>query len=101
LSSNFPQKHFDPQLAKPDDFVQLVSRICASCFGGKLPPPENDTRLIAAMLSCLVPDDFAVPESIPQEFRDTFRDKVRDNFAAGLVQAVDCLRRQESTRWQN
>jgi len=97
----FPQRNFDPQLAGPDAAVQLVSRICAVCFGGKLPPPENDTRFIAAMLSCLVPDDFAAPENIPQESRDTFRDKVRDNFAAGLTQAVDCIRRQHEARWEN
>jgi hypothetical protein len=89
LSSNFPQKHFDPQLAGPDVAVQLVSKICASCFGGKL-PATDDAAFVAAMMAAFMPTIlFGQPQA------------VLDCFAAGLSQAVGALRESEDSRWEN
>src|SRR5260370_30334791 len=87
LSSDFPQRHFDPKMATPDHFVELVQRVCQVCFNGKL-PATDDARFVAAIMS-------AIPclEGQPQP--------VLDSFATGLVTAIDCLRRQQVARWQN
>jgi transposase-like protein len=97
LSSDFPQKHFDPRMGDPDKAVLLVSEITRRFFGGKL--PEDTTQFVASCLQLLVPAD------IPPEFRETFSavewEKAKENCAFHLVQAVDCLRRQQEARWQN
>jgi hypothetical protein len=70
-----------------DPFVEYVERVCKICFGGRL-PMLDDTRFVAAILSA-TPDLEEQPEA------------VLACFAAGVTQAIDCLRRQQTARWQN
>jgi hypothetical protein len=89
LSSNFPQRHFDPRLSTADEFVQLVQKVCNLCFAGKL-PATDDSAFVAAMVAGLMPTILAgQPEA------------VLNSFAADLAQAVDCLRREKNCDWKN
>jgi hypothetical protein len=90
LSSNFPQKHFDAKLAGPDEFVTLVQCVLQKCFDGKFPlGREHDAKFVAAiLLTC-------------QTFLGGQSPEVVDRCAMGLTVAVDCVRRQRETRWQN
>jgi hypothetical protein len=89
MQSAFPQRNFDPQLAGPDIAVQLVSRICASCFGGKL-PPTDDAVFVAAMMTAFC-----------QTILQGQPEPVVNSFAAGLSQAVNALRESENCAWKN
>jgi DNA-binding CsgD family transcriptional regulator len=80
LSSNFPQKHFDVKLARPDEYVELVQRVLDKCFDGKL-PPLDDARFVVAMMAAFAQTTL---EKQPQP--------VLDSFATGLAQAIVAIR---------
>jgi hypothetical protein len=88
LSSNFPQKSFDPKLATPDHFIEFVNRICNTCFNGKLPAIESSTFVSVMMTAC-------------GEILEGQPGPVIDSFAVGLTQAVNALRESQTARWKN
>jgi hypothetical protein len=97
LSSNFPQKHFDPKMGKPDDIIEMCVRIVQSAIkalDGKMP---GKTILVTALTS-----RFA-PENPPADFG--FGAKVwvqaRLNFIMGLTIACDCVARDRAALWTN
>jgi hypothetical protein len=90
-ASGIPQKPTDPDTA-----ITLIQRVT----GGKLPPPEYDDRLVEVILK-IAPQDIAIPESIPLDFRETFVEKVKGNFATGIKQALGVLRESQTARWKN
>ncbi len=84
LSSDFPQKHFDPKMARPDQYVNLVQRVLEKCFNGKL-PAVDDASFVAAMMTAFVQTCL---EGQPQP--------VLDSFANGLHEAIQTLRMSET-----
>lgn len=99
LSSNFPQRHYDQKLRVPDQFVTLVERVSQKCFVGSVPRRDYDAAFVGAMLAALVPE--TIPEEMKHMLLANEWARVRETFAAGLVEAVDCLRRTQEARWQN
>jgi hypothetical protein len=87
LSSDFPQRHFATKLAQPDDYVQLVTKVCEKCFDGKL-PPLDDAALVAAMMAAFAQ---TILEKQPQP--------VLDSFATGLAQAIVAIRGERNATW--
>lgn len=65
--------------------VRLMEQIINRCYAGRI--PEDVTRLVAACLMVFVPEGTA--------------DEVSSCFALHLVQALDCLRRQQDCQWLN
>jgi hypothetical protein len=87
LESFFPSVAPPPMKETPDYFVQFVEKICQEYFAGKL-PATDDARFVRAVL-----EGNLLLQGQPQP--------ILDSFAAGLVQALDCIRRQRATRWAN
>ena len=88
LSSDFPQRHFDVELARPDNYIQLVQRVLEKCFDGILPQVDVGAFVAAMMTAFAQTTLHGQPEPI------------LDSFAAGLREAVITLR-QSQTSWRN
>jgi hypothetical protein len=69
-----------------DYFVAIVDEFSQKFLDGKLPDKSLDAELIARFL-------VHVPADTPPELIEII--------AAGLVRAVDCLRRSRETSWPN
>jgi hypothetical protein len=74
---------------RADEFVQIVEKVCNMCFAGKL-PATDDAAFVGAMMAAF---GQTILQGQPQA--------VLDSFAAGLVQAVDCIRREKNSDWKN
>lgn len=71
----------------PDNFVALVDCVVRKSFAGRLPGPEHDVDLVAGILS--------IPCFADQS------ETILDSIAAGLIEAIDCLRRERDAIWTN
>jgi len=89
LSSDFPQRHFDPKFTGPETYVMLVQKILQKCFDGKIPPLDTPS-LVGVMMAAFTPTTLAGQPEI-----------VLHSFAAGLTEAVDALRQSENCAWKN
>jgi DNA-binding CsgD family transcriptional regulator len=88
LSSNFPQKHYDPKIG-PDYAVELVQSVCEKCFDGEL-PAVDDAAFVDTMMSVFTQTTL---RGQPQP--------ILECFANGLRQAVTVLRESQSSGYVN
>ncbi len=99
LSSNFPQKHFDPQMGKPDDIIEMCVRIVQSAIkalDGKMPVDKK--ILVAALVSRFAPEN---PTDAGFSVDTKVWEQARANFIMGLTIACDCVARQRNAQWRN
>jgi hypothetical protein len=87
LESYFPSVAPPSIKETPDVFVQFVAKICETYFGGAL-PKVDDAKFVAAMIA-------------GNRLLSGQPEPVLASFALGLVQALDCLRRERAMRWAN
>jgi hypothetical protein len=77
-------------------FVKIVERVVVDCFDGRV--PEDPVPLVTACLARFAPLD---GRAAGFEVDFAVWNQTRDRFAFFLVQAHDCIRREQEARWEN